>query len=160
MLKPVLNPILPILALSSLLIAPAQAQNDFPEGPAKEFVNRICLQCHEPSQLLSQKKTESDWKKTIARMSQKGVPGSPEQYEAITAYMTKNFGKAEDTSKINMNKATPEEIASGIGLTADEAKAVVGYRDKHGEFREWGEMLVIYGVDGRKLEAAKEKMSF
>ena len=41
-----------------------------------------------------------------------------------------------------------------------EARALVTYREKHGDYREWGEMLVVYGVDGRKLEAAKEKMSF
>jgi hypothetical protein len=27
-------------------------------------------------------------------------------------------------------------------------------------FREWGELLVIYGIDGRKVGAAKDRMSF
>jgi competence protein ComEA len=152
--------ILPILALSSLLTSPAWAQKDFPDAPAKEFVNKICLQCHEPAQLLNQKRTESDWRIIVARMSQKGIPGSAEQYDAITAYMAKNFGKQEDTTKINMNKAKPEEIVAAIGLTPEEAQALVTYREKHGEYREWGEMLVVYGVDGRKLEAKKDKMSF
>jgi competence protein ComEA len=149
-----------ILALSLLLIAPALAQKDFPDGPAKEYVNQICLQCHAPAQLLSQHRTQSDWKTTVARMALKGVPGTPEQFDAIAAYMAKNFGKAEDSTKINMNKARAEEIVSAIGLTPDEAKALVAYREKHGDYREWGEMLVVYGVDGRKLEAAKDKMSF
>ncbi len=74
--------------------------------------------------------------------------------------MAKNFAKKEDTSKINMNKATADEIVAAIGLTPDEAKALVTYREKHGDYREWGEMLVVYGVDGRKLEAKKDKMSF
>jgi competence ComEA-like helix-hairpin-helix protein len=146
--------------LCSALISPALAQKDFPEGPAKEYVSKICLQCHEPSMLLSQRKSESDWKLTVSRMAQKGVPGTTEQYDAIAAYMAKNFAKAEDSSKINMNKATPDEIVAAIGLTPDEAKALVAYREKHGDYREWGEMLVVYGVDGRKLQAAKDKMSF
>jgi len=37
------TPMLRILVFSSLLIAPAFAQNDFPDGPAKEYVNKICL---------------------------------------------------------------------------------------------------------------------
>jgi competence ComEA-like helix-hairpin-helix protein len=144
-----------------LLISPAFAQKDFPDGPAKEYINRICLQCHEPAQLLSQHKSENDWRATVQRMSQKGIAAPAEQYDAITAYMIKNFPKTEDTTKINMNKATPDQIvAAGLGLTPDEAKALVAYRDKHGDYREWGEMLVVYGVDGRKLEAAKDKMSF
>jgi len=149
-----------IAAFSLLLLSPAFAQKDFPDGPAKEYVNKICLQCHEPSQLLSQKRSESDWKATVARMALKGVPAPSEQYDAIAVYMAKNFGKTEDATKINMNKAKAEEIVAVIGLTPDEAKALVTYRDKHGEYREWGEMLVVYGVDGRKLEAAKDKMSF
>ncbi len=59
-----------------------------------------------------------------------------------------------------MNNAKAEEIVAVIGLTPDEANALVTYREKHGDYREWGEMLVVYGVDGRKLEAAKDKMSF
>jgi len=157
MFKPALTG---ILALSSLLISPARAQKDFPDGPAREYVNKICLQCHEPAQLLSQKRSESDWKATVARMALKGVPAPTEQYDAIAVYMAKNFPKQEDATKINMNKAKAEEIVTVIGLTADEAKALVTYREKHGDYREWGEMLVVYGVDGRKLEAAKDKMSF
>ena len=74
--KPALIRILPVIGFFTLLISPIKAQKDFPDAPAKEFVNKICLQCHEPSQLLTQKRTESDWKKTIARMSQKGIPGT------------------------------------------------------------------------------------
>jgi competence protein ComEA len=157
---PSLPRILPVLVLASLVIPAAHAQKDFPDGPAKEYVTRICLQCHEPAQLLSQKRTETDWKSTVARMALKGIAAPSEQYDAIAAYMAKNFPKTEDGSKINMNKAKAEEIVAVIGLTPDEAKALVTYRDKHGDYREWGEMLVVYGVDGRKLEAAKDKMSF
>jgi competence protein ComEA len=73
--------------------------------------------------------------------------------------MFRNFGREEDTSKVNVNKASADEIVT-LGLTKEEAAAVIGYRDKHGDFREWGDMLVIYGVDGRKIEAAKDKMTF
>jgi competence ComEA-like helix-hairpin-helix protein len=143
-----------------LVVSPAFAQRDFPDGAAREYVTKICLQCHEPAQLLTQKRTESDWKKTVARMAQKGISAPIEQFDAIALYMVKNFGKDEDTTKLNMNKAKPEEIVNQIGLTPAEAQALVTYREKHGDYREWGEMLVVYGVDGRKLEAAKDKMSF
>jgi competence protein ComEA len=138
----------------------ASAQKDFPEGPEKEYVAQICLQCHEPSQLLNQRKSEADWKQTVARMAQKGALATPEQYEAIAAYMAKNFPKQEDSTKVNMNRASAEEIADRIGLTPEEAKALVTYREKHGDYREWGEILVVYGVDGRKVEAARDRMSF
>lgn len=143
-----------------LLVSAADAQKEFPDAPAKEYVTRICLQCHQESQLLNERKTEADWKSTVARMAQKGVSAPTEQFDAIAAYMAKYFGKQEDATKLNMNKATADQIVAVIGLTPDEAKALVEYREKHGDYREWGEMLVVYGVDGRKLEAAKDKMSF
>src|SRR5579863_1879103 len=135
----------PVLIL--LLALPAFAQKDFPEGAAKEYINQICLQCHQPAMLLGQKRTESDWKKTVARMATKGVPGTPEQFDAIAAYMAQNFGKAEDTTRLKINKAGVDDLVKVIGLTPEEAKALIAFRDKHGEFREWGDMLVIYGVD-------------
>lgn len=147
--------------VTAFFVAPVFAQQkDFPDGPAKEYVNKICLQCHLPAQLLSQRRTESDWRKTVARMATKGVPGTTEQFDAIAAYMAKNFGKEEDTSKLNINKAKVEDLVNVIGLTPEEAKALIAFREKHGEFREWGDMLVIYGVDGLKIEAAKDKMTF
>src|SRR5215472_3897094 len=75
MLKPTL--------LVLLAILPAFAQNDFPDGPAKEYVQKICLQCHPPAQLLSQHRTEADWKRTVARMAQKGISAPSDQFDAI-----------------------------------------------------------------------------
>src|SRR5580692_4429956 len=98
-----------ILVFSLLLVSPALAQKDFPDGPAKEYVNKICLQCHQPAQLLSQRRTPSDWKTTIARMATKGISAPAEQFDAVADYMARNFGKEEDVSKINMNKAKAEE---------------------------------------------------
>jgi competence ComEA-like helix-hairpin-helix protein len=151
---------LPILALSLVAISPGLAQKDFPDGPAKEYVNKICLQCHQPAQLLAQRRTEADWKRTIARMATKGVAAPAEQFDAVAAYMAKNFGKEEDATKLNINKANAEEIVNVLGLTPDEAKALLAFRGKHGEFHEWGDMLVVYGVDGLKIEAAKDKITF
>lgn len=149
-----------LILASLVLVASAFAQKDFPDGAAKEYVNKICLQCHQPAQLLSQHRTEDDWKKTIARMATKGVSAPSEQFDAIAVYMAKNFGKEEDTSKLNINKAKAEDMVTVLGLTPEEARAVIAYRDKHGEYREWGDILVVYGVDGQKIEAAKDKMTF
>ena len=154
------GPVFSVIPLVIFLAPFAFAQKELPEGQAREYVSQICLQCHPAAQLLSQKRTEADWRKTIARMATKGVPGTAEQYDAIVAYMVKNFPKVEDTTRLNMNKATAEELVSVIGLTPSEARALIAFREKHGEFRQWGDMLVIYGVDGLKIEAAKDKMTF
>jgi competence protein ComEA len=149
-----------MLPLANVTPANAQGADDFPEGQGKQFVQQICMQCHDPQFLLKQRRTEEDWKKTVTRMSQKGAGGPIENYNAVAAYMAKNFGKEEDTTKVNVNKASVDELVAKVGLTKDEAAAVIGYRERNGSFHEWGDMLVIYGVDGRNIEAAKDKMTF
>ncbi len=140
---------------------PASAQDaGFPEGPAKQYVQQICLQCHAADFLLKQRRTEEDWKKTVTRMSQKGLGGPIENYDAVAAYMFQNFGKQEDNEKVNMNKASVAELVAKIGLTKDEAEAVIGYRSRNGDFHAWGDMLLVYGIDTRKIAAAKDKMTF
>ena len=39
--------------------------------------------------------------------------------------MAKNFGKEEDAAKLNMNKAKAEDMVTTLGLTPEEAKALV-----------------------------------
>ena len=87
-------------------------------------------------------------------------PATTAELAAVQQYLTTNFPKQEDASKLNMNKATAKEIEARLGMTPEEAQAIVQYRNEHGDFREWGEMLVVYGVDGRKIKAAKDLMGF
>jgi len=59
-----------------------------------------------------------------------------------------------------MNKATSKEMETRLGLTEKEAEAIVSYRERHGDFHAPGDLYVIYGVDGTKIEAAKDRISF
>ncbi len=93
-------------------------------------------------------------------MGDRGAQATPAELDIIADYLFQNFPKIEDATKINVNKATAQEIATGLGLTNEEAKAVVKYRERHGDFHAWGDLLIIYGVDGKKIAAAKDKISF
>src|SRR5258707_349760 len=97
--------------------ASGQTIKDFPEGAGKPFVEQICMQCHEPAFLLQQRRTDDDWKKTVARMSRKGAGGAPEAYDTVAAYMAKNFGRVDQEGKVNMNKVTVDELVEKLGFT-------------------------------------------
>ena len=79
--------------------------------------------------------------------------------DTIFNYLSANFPKIEDATKVNVNKASAKDFETRLGFTAKEAEAIVVYRNEHGDFN-WGEMLVIYGVDGKKVDAVHERMSF
>jgi competence protein ComEA len=83
-----------------------------------------------------------------------------DELTTLTDYLATNFPKVDDPTKVNMNKADAKEMAERLGLSAAEAEAIIKYRDRRGNFRTWGDLLVIYGVDGTKIESLQDKMSF
>jgi competence ComEA-like helix-hairpin-helix protein len=131
-----------------------------PEGPGKPIILRECTACHLPDHFVKYRHSNEEWQAIVIRMAPRTRSITKEETETVLKYLETNFPKLEDATRLNVNKATPEEISARLGLTPDEAKAVVDYRRRHGTFREWGELLAIYGVDGRKIEAAKDRMSF
>lgn len=133
---------------------------DLPDGPGKPIIERACTGCHRADAMPDYHKTPEEWDTVVRRMIGRGAPVQGNDVDLLIGYLAKSFPKVEDATKLNINKATASEIATVMGLTPEEAKALVDYRDRHGNFRVWGEMLVIYGVDGRKVQAAKDKISY
>lgn len=138
----------------------ATASNVMPEGPGKQIILRECTACHLPDHFTKYRHTNEEWQAIVIRMGTRVRSASKEELDTVQTYLATNFPKVEDASKLNVNKAKAEEISARLGLTLEEAKAVVDYRQRHGTFREWGELLAIYGVDGRKIAAAKDSLSF
>jgi len=147
-----------ILLATSLTLNGRAAE--LPDGPGKDLLLRVCVGCHKAEEFQSYRHTKEEYQAIVQRMAQRGARASRGELDLIADYLAKNFLKVEDPNKINMNQATAKEMETGLHLTAKEAEAIVSYRERHGDFHVWGDLLVIYGVDGRKIEAAKDRMSF
>jgi competence ComEA-like helix-hairpin-helix protein len=146
--------------LLAALLAPAGRAAELPDGAGKDILLRACTGCHKAEEFLSYRHTKEEYQAIVQRMGQRGARASNDELDIIADYLAKNFLKVEDPNKNNINKATARQIETGLSLTAKEAEAIVDYRERHGDFHAWGDLLVIYGVDGKKIEAAKERMSF
>ena len=133
---------------------------DLPEGKGRELIERACVGCHKAEELAVYRFTKDEYQTIVYRMGERGARATRDELDVIAAYLFEHFPKVEDPSKINVNKATAEVIAAGLGLTKEEAWAVVKYRERHGDYHAWGDLLTIYGVDGKKIAAAKDKMGF
>jgi competence protein ComEA len=123
---------------------------DLPDGPGKETLLKLCQDCHDIGQVTVDNRTKEGWKKTMEKMAERGAEGTDEQFETIVAYLTKNFGR------INVNKATAEEIAT-LGFSAKDAAAVVASREKNGDFKDWRDLKKVCDPD--KVEAAKNHIA-
>jgi competence ComEA-like helix-hairpin-helix protein len=133
-----------------LLVSLAQ---ELPDGPGKAEVLKICQACHDLDTVTVENRTKDAWKKTVAKMGERGADGTAEEFEAIVTYLAKNFGR------INVNTATAEEIASGIGFSAKEAAVVVAYREKNGAYKNWRDLTKVDGLDPARVEAKKDHIA-
>lgn len=138
----------------------ADAAKVMPEGAGKAIILRECTACHLPSHFTQYRHTDEEWQAIVGRMGQRVKSATREELDTIQKYLASNYPKVQDAGKVNINKAAAAELAARLSLTSAEAEAIVQYRQRHGDFKEWGELLAIYGVDGYKIEAAKDRMSF
>ena len=144
-----------VLSLSTLCLPAAE----LPDGAGKQIIQQHCSGCHQGNALGGYQKTREEWDAIVIRMGQR-TAASKDELNTLTDYLATNFPKVDDPNKVNVNKADAKEISDRLGLSMKEAEAIVEYREHRGTFRTWGDLLVIYGVDGSKIEAAQDKISF
>ena len=148
-----------LTAACGLLCSSLQAA-DLPDGKGKELILRACTGCHKPEEIAVYRFTKDEYHTIAYRMGDRGAQATRAELDIIADYLFEHFPKVEDATKINVNKATAQQIAEGLALTNEEAEAVVKYRERHGDYHAWGDLLIIYGVDGKKIAAAKDKIGF
>ncbi len=141
----------------------ASTTTTLPDGPGKQFILTQCTACHLPDQFTKYHHTPVEWQAIITRMGTRVASATKQDLDQVLQYFVTNYPKIEapdDPNKVNMNKASAQEIATRLDLTEAEAEAIVHYRETHGDFKEWKDMLIIYGVNGKKIRDRQEKMGF
>jgi len=61
-----------------------------------------------------------------------------------------------DASKISLNSATAEQLASLPGIGAATARLIIEHRTNVGKFNRVEELLNVKGIGEKKFEAIKE----
>jgi Ribonuclease G/E len=147
------------LILSALLLAAVPViAADLPEGPAKAILMRACDGCHRATDIPGYKHTKQEWIGTLDRMQKRGAPLKVEEVDVVIDYLAANFPKVVDETKVNVNKASAEEISKALDLTLDEAKLIVEHREKYRMFRWWQDLYLVYDLDGRKIDKVKDRI--
>ena len=146
-----------IAASFAVALAAGDDARDLPDGPGKELVAKVCIDCHSAATFRKMRLDENLWWDKVGDMVDRGAKADEKQQAEIVAYLVDRFGP---DSKVNMNTAPLSELMVVLGFTADESKALVAYRTSRGPFKEWSDVAKAPGVDARKVEAQKEKMAF
>ena len=135
------------------------AYAQLPDAPGKDVTVRVCSPCHDANKAASLRLTREGWEQTVADMKWRGAKGTDEEFAAVIDYLTANF-LGEAPAKLNMNRATAIELESVLLLLRKQAAAVIQYRDKTGGFKTIEDVKKVPGVDVKKIEAAKDRISF
>lgn len=104
-------------------------------------------------------------------MVSRGAEGTDEEVQTVVEYLSKNFGldspppaaekeHAAAAQPVHVNQATAAELSSAIGLSSDEAAAIVAYREQKGKFKEWRDLTKVPGVEASKIENNKDRLVF
>ena len=65
------------------------------------------------------------------------------------------FVAAQDVKKVNINKATIEELVQLKGIGQKYAKRIVDFRDKNGPFKNIEDIMNVKGIGPKKFELIK-----
>lgn len=144
---------------------PDQAQQDavvkqLPAGQGKDILVRTCAGCHLLSVVTVQRKSEEQWTDTVIEMRGRGAQASDDDLVALVEYLAKNFGPQSPPARVNINTASGVEIAGALGVTEQEANAIVDYRAKNGKFKDSEGVKEVPGVEAAKIDAAKDRLDF
>ena len=88
-----------------------------------------------------------------------GAVGSDEDYSEIADYLTAHFPPSA-VQKIFVNMATEKQLSDVLGISPDEAKAIIVVRDKEKGFKTIEDLKKVPGVDVKKIDAKKDVLVF
>jgi len=124
------------------------------EEPATPVFTRMCTKCHTPDRVLSQRRTKTQWEEILEKMTKLGAAGSDEEWDTVQTYLLKHYGR------INVNKAVADDLVLVLGLTADEAAAIVSYRKDKGDFADFDALARVPGLGAQKLQLVRSAITF
>jgi competence protein ComEA len=134
------------------LCAPAQS---LPDGSGKDLVEVICTSCHSTERIVYKRWTRPQWQDKVLEMLQEETDVTQAERDQIINYLAKTF-----PARINVNTAAAKDIETALELSAENAAAIVRYRDQNGGFKTIGDLKKVPGVDAAKIEAKKDRVEF
>ena len=102
--------------------------------------------------------TRPDWEYVVTDMVGRGAPLMEDEIQSVIDYLATSFPKP--AGKVNVNTAGAKDLQFGLGFTPKESEAIVAHREKSGKFAAAADVSKVAGVDGKKVDAAKDRMEF
>lgn len=145
--------------LVALLISAAPARAILPEGPGRQEAEKLCQGCHDISQSVSLRQDRNGWGATLKKMVGLGVKASDTELLTLLEYLAEHY-PATELPPVDVNKARAIQLESRLSLRRSEAAAILQYKQEHGAFKSFADLLKVPGVDVAKLESKRDRLVF
>lgn len=124
------------------------------EDPAAGLFVQMCVKCHDAARITALRRTRVEWEEIINKMIERGATGTEKEFENVYVYLLRNHGK------LNINRATPDDIAMILGLSEKDAQGIVAYRTTNGSFADFEAVKKVPDIDLKKLEERRDAIAF
>ena len=126
-----------------------------PEAKTQQVFTTVCGRCHPVERITAMRRTRSQWEETIDTMiSARGAQVTDEEYDTVLTFLMKEYGR------VDVNRATSDDIVEVLGIADDLAAAIVAHRKQHGLFEDFEALLKVPGLDREALEKKRDAISF
>ena len=140
--------------------APASAsdelvhQLELTDAPGKAVTLQVCTSCHAAAMWSQLRQNRDAWDATLQRMTTRGMAIPNDQRDTALDYLSKYLGV------INVNTTTAADLVRGLGITEDQANAIVAYREKNGAFKDIADLRAVHELDRTRIDSMKNLIAF
>ncbi len=134
--------------------SPLPPPKPLPQGEGRDAVEKMCSGCHGIATSTGTYHTRLEWLGIVDLMRQQGAPGTDEEAEAATAFLSHHFGR------VDINKAPEADLVRVLELPPAMAAAIVDYRKKNGIFKTLEDLRKVPGLDYKLVEQKEGRITF
>jgi hypothetical protein len=137
-----------IAAGTAASIAAVQQPESRPEPPPA--FTKVCVRCHASDKVVEGRRYPSQWEQVIEQMVARGAVGTDDELDIVYDYLVTAYGRVE------INKATADEIAQVLHLEPGVAAAIVEQRP----IADFDALVAVPGVPVDELKKQRDAIVF